>query len=65
MTDEQIQALIDELQGRLKQAQLQEQQMHEALTLVRDLCDHDYKEIGHDHNYVYYKCSICGKNIKV
>lgn len=30
-------------------------------------CDHDEKylnHIGHDHNYDYYKCKLCGKDIK-
>jgi len=65
MTEEQTRALVEDLQGRLRHAQQQEEQMHEAIKLVRDLCEHDYCEIGHDHNYVMYECSICGNRIKV
>jgi hypothetical protein len=61
---EQITAIVSTLEKRIKEARRQEAQMLATLKVIQDLCDHDYVEEGHDHNYVYYRCSICGKRIR-
>lgn len=32
----------------------------EAIESIQRLCPHNYEEIGHDHNYKYFKCTECG-----
>jgi hypothetical protein len=65
LTIEQTRELVSSIKNRIEKARKDEEQMIASLKIVQNLCDHDYKEVGHDHNYVYYKCSICGNNIRV
>jgi hypothetical protein len=31
-----------------------------AIESIQKICSHNYEKIGRDHNYTYYKCTICG-----
>lgn len=35
--------------------------LSEAIEKCQASCEHDWKEIGHDSHYDYYRCTKCGK----
>jgi len=64
-TPEQIKSITATVRQKHEEAQRTATEMRAALELVQRLCEHEYVEQGHDHNYVYYKCNYCGKTKQV
>ena len=53
--------VIKELDKKLSIARLAVVKLLDAKNAMQDICDHDYKYIGHGHNFAIYECSVCNK----
>jgi predicted negative regulator of RcsB-dependent stress response len=52
---------VEALNRRISQLKVELETANNALKLLQDLCEHDWKSAGHDSHYDYKKCTICDK----
>lgn len=48
------------LEKGYKDASEECRKFREAIEALQEVCEHDYKDDGHDSHKDYYKCAICG-----
>ena len=57
ITREMMKTLI----AKRQKANVELMKINKAIEALRDLCDHDWQNDGHDSHKDHYKCSICEK----
>jgi len=53
--------LIDPLHKERKKLYKQAAAIDKAIRALQDLCEHDWKEDGHDSHKTHHICKICSK----
>lgn len=51
----------DELLGEKSRLELRLEAVKQGLRVLRELCEHDFVENGHDSHHRFMKCKVCGK----
>ena len=60
MDTDSIKKLIKELNAKKIEILNESNKVQGAINALQNICDYDWRNVGHDSHKDHYKCDICG-----
>lgn len=59
MQNDQMRTIITNIDYKIISCQSKIKTFQKVRDSLQNICNHDFRPAGHDHNYTYEECSIC------